>query len=162
MKLMISYFYQIRNFSKNMLPMSTAMYDPAWYHAGLGPDHLYLDKRGILNGLRLKPVIVQGTTVHTCPCETKDPTNCLAMKEYRQKLEEIDFDKMMRGITQFAEEYKDMYKIEDEMIMVLIVYETPTNPCSERSMLKDYFKSKGYELEEFQPMKNIKEGEFEF
>ena len=29
MKLRLSYFYQIRNFKPNMIPMSTAMSDPA-------------------------------------------------------------------------------------------------------------------------------------
>lgn len=28
MKIAISYFYQIRNFKKNMIPVSTALYDP--------------------------------------------------------------------------------------------------------------------------------------
>jgi len=32
MKVRISYFYQIRNFKTNMIPMSTALSDPAWYH----------------------------------------------------------------------------------------------------------------------------------
>ena len=32
MKIRISYFYQVRNFKPNMIPMSTAISDPAWFH----------------------------------------------------------------------------------------------------------------------------------
>ena len=32
MKIRLSYFYQIRFFKKNMIPMSTALSDPEWYH----------------------------------------------------------------------------------------------------------------------------------
>ena len=39
--------------------------------------------------------------------------------------------------------------------MTLIVYEAPNNPCSERQALIDYFLSKGIELQEFQPRKDI-------
>ena len=148
MKIRISYFYQIRNFKKNMIPMSTAMWDPAWYHAGLGPDHIYTDKRGILNGLRLKPIIVQGNTNHICPCENKDPQNCMAMKEYRQELDKIDFQNMMCGIRAFADRYKKNNDIKEEIIMILIVYETPNNKCSERQTLIDYFNDNGVECKE--------------
>ena len=58
MKLAISYFYQIRNFPKNYIPMSTCLSDPAWYHNNQGENYIYKDKRGILNGLRLQPIIV--------------------------------------------------------------------------------------------------------
>lgn len=33
--------------------------------------------------------------------------------------------------------------------IILIVYETPDNPCSERRVLIDWFASNGYELEEY-------------
>ena len=57
MEIRTSYFYQIRNFKKNMLPVSTAIYDPKWYHHNLGYNNIFEDKRGILNGLRILPII---------------------------------------------------------------------------------------------------------
>ena len=36
MKIYTSYFYQIRFFKPNMIPLSTAKYDPSWFHKGLG------------------------------------------------------------------------------------------------------------------------------
>lgn len=56
MKLAISYFYQIRNFKKNMLPLSTAVSDPAWFHENLNNNHIFIDKRGIINGIRILPL----------------------------------------------------------------------------------------------------------
>ena len=162
MKIMISYFYQIRNFSRNMVPMSTALSDPTWYHDNQGKDYIYYDKRGILNGLRLQPIIVQGGWDCGCPCEEKDPTKCDFLKNYRKALDEIDFDKMYKGIKKFAEQYKVENEIKEEIIMTLIVYEPPKKACSERGALIDYFKSKGIEVKEFEPKIEIQQGIFEF
>ena len=41
MKLRLSYFYQIRNFKPNMIPMSTALSDPAWYHDFKDKDYIF-------------------------------------------------------------------------------------------------------------------------
>ena len=161
MKIMISYFYQIGNFKKSMIPMSTALSDPTWYHDNQGENHIFKDKRGILNGLRLKPIIVHDWNCG-CPCEEKKPGSCEFLSHYRALLDNIDFDKMYKGIESFANRYKEENNIEEEIIMTLIVYETPSNPCSERGALIDYFKSKGIEVEEFQPKIEIKEGEFVF
>lgn len=163
MKIAISYFYQIRNFSKNMVPMSTALSDPDWYHEGQGNDHIFFDKRGILNGLRLKAIIYgAGKWDCGCPCEEKNPQTCQFLKDYRQRLSELDFKKIYKGIEMFAEQYKKEHEIEEEIIMTMIVYETPTNPCSERQPLIDYFKANGVEVEEFSPKMEIQQGIFEF
>lgn len=150
MKIAISYFYQIRNFTKNMVPMSTCLSDPAWYHDFKEKTHIFKDKRGILNGLRLLPTIVQGWDCG-CPCEAKDPTKCEFLKNYRAALDNIDFDEMYGGIESFAKKYKRENNIDEEIIMTLIVYEPPKKLCSERAALVDYFKSKGIEVKEFQP-----------
>ena len=140
MKIEISYFYQIRNFTRNRIPMSTCLSDPSWYHDNQGENHIFKDKRGILNGLRLRPIIVHDWNCG-CPCEEKKPESCAFLTEYRKLLDNIDFDKMYKGIENFANRYKKENNIKEEIIMVLIVYETPLNPCSERGALIDYFKS---------------------
>ena len=164
MKIAISYFYQIRNFTKNMIPMSTCLSDPVWYHDNQGKNHIFKDKRGILNGLRLKPVIIQDKCEHICPCNNKNPNNCDFLKSYRKELDKIDFEKMYKGIENFSNRYKKENKIKDEIIIAAIVYETPTNLCSERKALIDYFRTKGIEVKEFQPNKDIKlkKGDFIF
>ena len=60
----------------------------------------------------------------------------------------IDFEQMMRGITAFANRYKKVNNIKEEIIMVLIVYETPDNKCSERQSLIDYFNRHGIDCQE--------------
>lgn len=153
MKIRTSYFYQIRNFKKNMIPISTAIYDPKWYHAFTG-DYYYLfkDKRGILNGLRIESVIEQGRNScngpDKCPCEKKDYEHCSFLKNYRKNLENIDFNQMYNDMILLAKKYKEKEKIEEEIVLVLIVYETPNNSCSERQPLIDYFNSHGIECKE--------------
>ncbi len=156
MKIAISYFYQIRNFTKNMIPMSTCISDPAWYHDFKDHKTVFKDKRGILNGLRLLPIIVQGGWDCGCPCDEKDPSKCSFLKNYRTALDKIDFDTMYAGIESFAKRYKKEENIDDEIIMTLVVYEPPKKVCSERGALIDYFKSKGIEVKEFIPPKKVK------
>lgn len=149
MKVRLSYFYQIRNFKSNMIPMSTCISDPKWYHDFRGSGYLFKDKRGILNGLRLNTIIVQGGHGECgCPCETKDPSQCRFLKDYRFELELIDFPKMYRAMETFCNEYCKKEKIKEEPIAVLIVYEAPDNPCSERQSLIDYFNRHGIECKE--------------
>ena len=98
MKIYTSYFYQIRNFKQNMIPVSTALSDPEWFKPPTGKEY-YIDKRGIICGLRYEPLIVQRYGTCSCPCENKNilKGNCFTMQEYRQLLETIDFDKMMKA-----------------------------------------------------------------
>ena len=39
MKIYTSYFYQIRNFKPNMIPVSTAISDPFWYRPPAGKEY---------------------------------------------------------------------------------------------------------------------------
>ena len=171
MKIRTSYFYQIRNFKRNMVPISTAVWDPQWYHNFTGDySHLFYDRRNILNGLRLESIIEQGKHSNhgpeICPCENKDYNTCSFLSNYRKNLENIDFKKMIVDMQNFANKYKEKEKIKDEIILVLIVYETPSNPCSERKPLQDYFTSHGWECKELEyPINNlnaIKNEDFDF
>ena len=72
---------------------------------------------------------------------------------------------MIMDMQNFAENYKRDEKIEEEIILVLIVYETPNNQCSERIPLQEYFTKHGWECKELEyPIQKleIKKGEFEF
>ena len=158
MKIATSYFYQIRNFKPNMIPVSTAISDPAWYRPPANKEY-YIDKRGIVCGLRYEPLIVQryGTKEcfgehQLCPLWATRNQNyqCECMQEYSQLLETIDFDKMIKGFKFCANKFRP-YPFDDginDPIIVLMVYETPTNPCSERWALQNYFTSHGYECKE--------------
>ena len=171
MKVRTSYFSQIRNFKKNMIPVSTALWDPAWFHNFSGDDnHIFFDNRKILNGLRIESIIEQGRHSNhgpdKCPCEKKEYQTCSFLCDYRKNLDNIDFDKMMADMQKLADNYKEKEKIQDEIIIVLIVYEAPNNPCSERKPLQDYFNSHGIECKELDyPINNlasIKHESFDF
>ena len=84
---------------------------------------------------------------------------------YREQLEKINFKELLKDMNNFADKYKEMKNLKEEPILVLIVYETPQNPCSERSVLIDYFNSKGIECRELEyPIQKleIQMGEFIF
>lgn len=148
MKIRVSYFYQIRNFTRNMIPMSTAMFDPKWYHDFKGKYYLFKDKRGILNGLRYEYIIVQDKCPHLCPCEKRQPDSCAFLRAYREELEKLDFNQVMENLSSFCAIYAREEGLDDEPIAVLIVHEAPNNPCSERRVLIDYFNAHGVECKE--------------
>ena len=138
-KIATSYFYQIRNFKKNMIPVSTAMSDPEWYRPAEGEEY-YIDKRGVICGLRYEPLIVQRQGTHICPCEDKSlAPACPTMQEYSQLLYSlVDKEKTLKAFEYCLNKF-------NADTIVLIVYETPTNPCSERWALQEFFNCKELE-----------------
>lgn len=133
-----------------MLPISTCLSDPIWYRP---PDRqeYYLDKRGIICGLRYEPLIVQkyGTKkcmgkLSCCPFVHFQPHyDCEMLQEYRKLLDTVDFDKMIKAFEYCLNKF-------NKDIIVLIVYETPDNLCSERKYLQEYFNFHDIECKELE------------
>ena len=73
---------------------------------------------------------------------------------------------MMTDMQNLANKYAKDNNIKEEIIIVLIVYETPTNLCSERKPLQDFFNSHGIECKELdypiQTLDSIKNESFDF
>lgn len=132
-KIKTSYFYQIRNFTPNIIPVSTCLSDPAWYRPPADKEY-YIDKRGIICGLRYEPLIVQREGTHICPCDNKDlAPACPTMQEYEQLLYSlVDKEKTLKAFEYCLNKFK-------ADTICLIVYESPTNPCSERYALQKFF-----------------------
>lgn len=155
MKIIISYFYQIRFFKPNMIPVSTAMWDPKWYHEFKEQKHIFKDKNGVYNGIRdnsLHPgnwFSDDCAGPERCALYGTKPENCYFLKRYRQQLDEINFDKKIKSFELLAQKIQEKEKFKEEPIIVLIVHETPKSPCSERVVLQEWFKDNGYILEEF-------------
>ena len=149
MKLFISYFYKIRFFKRDMIPLSTAVYNPKWYSNN---GTTYYDSNGVLCGTRM-PVFVPGSKCsnlcHGAQNCTMTPDKCDFLKKYREQLDAIDYSKLKDSFEQMATSYQEVLGLDYEPTFVLIVYETPTNPCSERWPLIAWFKDHGYELKEF-------------
>lgn len=146
MKIYTSYFYQIRNFTPNIIPVSTALSDPIWYRPPQGKEY-YIDKRGIINGLRYEPLIVQryGTKEcigkrAICPYADDANYNCELMTEYESLLYSfVDKEKTLKAFEYCANKFKKELGFKEEPIIVLMVHEAPNNPCSERVALQKFF-----------------------
>lgn len=150
MKVYTSYFYKIRFFQPNMIPISTAKWDPKWYHANQKQDHWFIDKNGVINGLRA-PVFAPGLIAsELCrgDCDPKDPASCDFLKAYSYQLSLLDFNDIMVRTEKLCESVRPVVGYEGEPIAVFIVHEAPDNPCSERAAIQKYFRSHGVECEE--------------
>ena len=127
-----------------MVPVSTAMSDPGWFRPPEGKEY-YIDKRGIVCGLRYEPLIVQnmGTKecmgLHQqCPFYTEG-YQCECMQEYKDLLySSVDKEKTLKAFEYCLNKF-------NADTSVLIVYETPTKPCSERLALQEFFNCKELE-----------------
>ena len=139
MKIVTSYFYMIRYFTPNIIPVSTALSDPAWYRPPDGKEY-FIDKNGVINGLRYEPLIVQRYGEHICPCESKDlAPACPTMIEYKQLLFSlVDKEKTLKAFEYCCNKF-------NADTIALMVYEAPNNPCSERAALQKFFNCKELE-----------------
>ena len=137
-----------------MIPISTAIWDPGWYHDFTGDyNYLFKDKRGIVNGLRILPIIECGKAAQSCKgpeqCNyTSTVPACPFLKSYTENLKQLDINILINAFNDLALKYKMHENIENEIVIVLIVYETPKNPCSERNALINYFNKHGIECKE--------------
>ena len=151
-----SYFYQIRYFTPNMMPLSTAVYDPKWFHQGAGQDTLFLDKHGVINGLRVEELApgtrcrdeCRGTDRPTPSC-TGNPETCGFLRHYREQLDSIDFDLFWSQIEGMLELGKSLKYCENaEMIPVFIVHEAADKVCSERQSIQHWLNKNGIKCSE--------------
>lgn len=139
-----------------MIPLSTAMFDPKWYHEGEDETHLFWDKNGVINGLRCYPFIFKREKYNDwcgSQCAYKGKTSlCPYLSAYRRMLAMNDFSSVLdffkSTITYVANHNNDLANI-DKYNICLMVYETPTAVCSERSELIKWFKNYDIDLIEW-------------
>ena len=153
MKILISYFYKIRFMKPYMVPLSTCCFDPKWFHKSNGHKYIYKDKNGVYNGLRAEPFVPGEECEGLCRgpenCDTGNSNTCAFLANYRKQLDKLDFNNIMQRFERIGNLIKEKESFKEEPICVLIVYETPSNPCSERRVIKQWFKEHGVEVEEF-------------
>lgn len=139
MKLALSYFYQIRNFKKFMIPISTAVWDPKWFHDFKDKEHIFKDKNSVYNGIRFEELAPGDTCKDLCrgpeECSTKDSSKCLFLQNYRKQIQQLDKNKLLKECEILASNIQRKECFTEEPIIVFIVYETPNNKCSERNVL---------------------------
>ena len=142
MKIYISYFAQLRNFPPNLVGLSTAVWNPKWLQKGR-------DKNGAI-WIDCPPLKPGKNCEGLCNgnCNPKHPENCKFLREYRNQLNKIDFDKFMHQLEVL---HNDICANEhfDDIDFAFLVYEKYNNPCSERWPLINWFKKHGVDIEEW-------------
>lgn len=151
MRIYTSYFYQIRFFTPNIIPLSTAMWDPKWYHDHKDQSYVFRDKRGVLNGMRCEPLVPGPLCSNDCRgnCIEPSPSTCNFLKHYRNQLDQIDFQEFLSNLLVIANSVAKNSGIRGDMIICLIVHEAPTNPCSERSVIQEWFRDNYFPINEW-------------
>lgn len=144
MKLYTSYFAQLRNFPKNLVGLSTAHWNPKWRPMGK-------DARGIIcvDCPPFKPG-------HECDglcngkCNPKNPEDCAFLKAYKAQLDKVNITSFMNSLGKLAAQICCDESLTD-IDFALLVYETPTNPCSERVVIQQWAKEHDIDIEEWHP-----------
>ena len=152
-------FNQIRYMNKYILPLSICSGEPSWYHDYKDRSYCFFDKRGVYNGLVAWPLILDPKTVKkiedqgamcrkNCPFDTH---NCLFKSLYALQLKNTSIYKILSDLEDIKETYRKLAKIKDHenIDICFMVYEQPTNPCSEREVIKEYFESNNIRIEEW-------------
>ena len=146
-----------------MIPVSTAKWDPKWFHDFTGSyDYIFKDKRGIWNGLRANILnfpeeryVENNQCGEACSLATKDPSKCGFMTELAQYYDSLNFQDILLNLERLGNRVKENDGFVEEPVIVLIVYEVPSNKCSEREVLHKWFQKNGYNLTELSyPIKN--------
>lgn len=149
MKFYVSYFYKIRFFPKSLVPVSTAVWDPKWYHDFSGNDYVFRDKRDVVNGLRIP--ILNSSKIYADECCCNDTVGwkydgsgeyCDFMNKYYEYLKTLPFDKVIENL-------KTVNKMVPDADVCLMVHEPTHKPCGERRPLVKWFEENGVELVEW-------------
>ena len=153
MQIFLSYFYAVRFFKPYMIPFSTAMWDPKWYHDGKSQNYIFIDKNGVINGLRADPLVPDKHCEGLCKgperCEVNgDASSCKFLKVYMQQLESIPLHNFVELLEKNARYIMERAMIPGDPIPVILVHESPKTPCSERWPLLKWFNDGGYNVQE--------------
>ena len=142
MKIYTSYWAQDRNFPKNLVGLNTTVWPPKWRPLGQ-------DKRGVwvIDCPPLKPG-KECEGLCAGKCDPKHPEDCSFLQVYYQQLCKLDFNEFMNNLKRLEFQLCEG-ELLDHVDFAFIVFETPTNSCSERFPITNWLKSHGVEVEEW-------------
>lgn len=143
MQIRISYFGQLKNFKPWMIPISTAVWNPKWFKGK--------DSKGVYLGLNHDSLVPGPRCENLCrgpeTCgQVSD--SCAFLNAYYRQLQDVNFPLLIQDLESIATAVKKDAEFTEEPVIVLMVYETPDNPCSERKVLKKWFADNKYDLQE--------------
>lgn len=144
MKLYTSYFAQLRNFPKNLVGLSTAHWNPKWRPMGK-------DTRGVIcvDCPPFKPGY-ECDGLCNGKCNPKHPEDCAFLKAYKEQLDKINLIQFQNSLGTLASKIAAQENLQD-IDFALLVYETPSNPCSERVAIQQWGKEHGLYITEWTP-----------
>ena len=144
MKIYTSYFAQLRKFPPNLVGLSTAAWNPKWRPMGK-------DKRGVIC-VDCPPFKPGRSCEGLCigKCNPQHPTDCAFLKAYKAQLDNLNLTKIQESLGKLAGQISIDEGFTD-VDFAFLVFETPTNPCSERVVIQQWFKEHGIQVEEWQP-----------
>ena len=135
-----------RYFKANQIGVSTAVWKPKYWSYGQ-------NKYGSVTGIEeksLSPSYIEQFCSRECGYKELLPY-CPFIKAYAEYLNTIDFNNyLLPEFERIAEDVRKINNFEGEPEIILLVYETPDNLCSERGPLMKYFKAHGIIVEEYQ------------
>lgn len=137
----------LRFLKPNQIPISTALWDPKWYNRD---GKVYVNDKGVIFGLKCPPLSPQECTPGCCPCNNKTPSKCKFIQEYMESLRKLNFLEIKQGLENMAREVQRFMGFTEDPEIILVVYETPNNPCSERGSLIQWFLENNVNLEEYE------------
>lgn len=144
MNIYTSYWAQVRKFPPSLIGLSTCVRNPKWRPLGK-------DKRGVIC-VDCPPFKPGRECEGLCngKCEPKHPLNCLFLKNYKTQLDRINLITIQNSLGHLASRICADEHLSD-IDFAFLFYETPTNPCSERVMVQQWFKEHGIQIEEWHP-----------
>lgn len=148
----------------NMLPVSTAMWDPKWFHANKNENYRYMDKNGVINGIRMNTLCMdmyrmEKLVKNNQSCDFCNPNGgfiggkkpmCAFMREYAECIrhKNPNFQKFLSFCEGYLQFINSSFNLTLDTI-VFIVHEAPSRPCGERPVLIQWFQENGMELSEW-------------
>lgn len=131
-----SYFYQLRFFKKNMIPVSICIWDPKWY------------KGFNYKGLIPKKYDQSQDCEFCIKQHEKDENyydlNCNYLTNYRKQLNHFNVERTLLDIIKQLDKNKYINTeniINNELYIVFMGFEIPTKKCSERFILSEWIQS---------------------
>ena len=96
MTIYTSYFYMVRFFPENLIPISTAVWDPKWFHDNKDQSYQFKDKRGVINGIRAS-IFAPGPDLggYCSPSCGMEPSSCQVLLRYGLQLSKLDVENVM-------------------------------------------------------------------
>ena len=142
MKIYTSYFAQMRNFPKNLVSLSTAVWNPKWLPLGRDKQgHIWLDIPPLKPGYNCNGLC-------NGKCNPKHPQDCAFLQEYRKQLNGVDIHTILNELQVLKNDIEVAESLEN-VEFVLLFFETPDNPCSERQAVIEWLKENNIETEEW-------------